>query len=329
VDQIAVRSEALAAAGQWEDVYQLLVAADRASLLRNESLAYRFAETLYYTARFAELGQYAAQYEASARKSADMRGVMRAINFGGIALFELGRTAEAQERFEALMELAVAENSAEMQAHTANNLGALAALHGDHEMALSHYRRCVQLYESVGHVRGVAQTIYNKGLSYSDLGRFPDAVAQFDQAIALSEGIDYEPVVAMARTARAELEVRRGDSRLGLAVADRAIELARRLRDAVTEAEALRVRALTRTDTPESALSDLTIAEELATDAGHALLKAKIERDRGRVCLRSDDGREGKRLLEQAAEHFSLLGAQAEAQNLRDELGALGVDAPQ
>jgi tetratricopeptide (TPR) repeat protein len=329
IEDIAARTEALATEGQWAEVYDLLAAEETARILANESMAYRFAEALYFTARFWELAQYAAAYEESSRRWSDMLGVMRATNLAGIAAFELGRMNEAQQRFDALMDLGLAEGHDEMQARAANNLGTLSSLRGDQGAALSHYGRCQRLYETLDHVRGVAQTTYNQGLTYSDLGRYEDAVTQFDCAIALSESIDFTPVVAMARTARAELEVRRGDPELGRRFADRAIEQAEEIGDPVSVAEALRVRALASTHTPAEALDDLARAEEAATETGQALLEARIQRDRGRVLLKARCHEPGRRCLEEAAEQFEELGANGEARDIRGELAELDDHASQ
>lgn len=323
LDDITARTEALAAARRWTEACDLLAAAAIETILGHETLAFRFAESLYYTARFPDLARYAVAYEESARRSSDGLGVMRAINLAGIAAFELGRMDEARQRFEALMGLALAERHEEMQAHAANNLGTIASLRGDHEAALCHYGRCLRLYERLDQVRGVAQTTYNQGLTYSELGRFADAVTQFDRAIALSESIGHTSVVVMARTARAELEVRRGDAGLGRALADRAIELAREIDDPVSIAEALRVRALATSGVLSAALDDLARAEELASETEQALLGARILRDRGRILLGAGQHAPGTRCLDEATERFAALDAAGEVRTIRAELARL------
>ncbi len=312
---------------RWPAVYDLLAAADRAALLHNEVLAYRFCEALYFTARFTELRQFATDYEAASRQALDMLGVMRAINFAGIAAFECGELAAASDRFRALMDVALAERDGDMQAHAANNLGTLASLKGDHDQALSHYTRCRQAYERSGNARGVAQTVYNEGLTYADLRLVNAAMARFEQAIAIASRLDLEPLVVMARTARAELEVTLGDATLGRALANHAVSAARTLADAVSEAEALRVRALANAESFEDAESDLTTALALAPD--HPLLQAKIERDRGRIHLRGAQCAAGQAFLASAAERFAALGASGEATVLRQELAALVQGPPE
>jgi hypothetical protein len=129
-DAVRTRAEALAEAGEWPAVYELLSSEDPARLLSHPYTAYRFAESLYHTGRMEELASFSAAYEQASRLAVDPDGVMRALNLGGIASFELGEPEFARARFDALMELAEANDDADMLARAANNHGAIANLKG-------------------------------------------------------------------------------------------------------------------------------------------------------------------------------------------------------
>ncbi|MEE9132244.1 MAG: tetratricopeptide repeat protein [Gemmatimonadota bacterium] len=320
------RAEARVAEGDWPALRELLRGQRRAVLLADPSLAYRYGEALYHTGRMEELAGYAAEYEASARRTTDPGGTMRALNLGGIAAFELGDMRAAREKFDALLELAEAESDEDMLARAANNLGAIANLRGRRHEALAYYYLALPLYQKVDRPRGLAQTHHNLGLSFRDLGNLAESVASYNTAIVLAESISYRPLVAMSTVGRAEAELRRGDVELGRKLADRGLALARETADPISEAEALRVRGLVLAEQDAEgagAYADLEAGLILAVDTRSALLEAEIERDLGR--LEQGRGRRDEALehLGAALQRFESLGAEAEARALRAEIDVL------
>ncbi|MFQ5689535.1 MAG: tetratricopeptide repeat protein [Gemmatimonadota bacterium] len=324
-DPVERQAESLARQGQWGEVYALLSSLDREALLGQGPQAYRYGEALYHTGRMEELASFAADLEEAARAESDILGLMKAINLGGIAAFELGRTRAAERRFESLMELAESESDREMMARAATNIGAVANLRGDPEKALQHYHLAAPLYEKLRHVRGLAQIHHNLGISYRDMDRLEDSVTSYLRAAMLAAGIDYQPLVAMATIGRAEAELRSGDASLCAVLVERGLEEARQVGDPISEAEALRVRGLARAAVhPAKARADLEEAVRLAQQTGNSLLEAEGKRDLGRLLLGEGDGREGVGLLNEAAEMFRTLGAEAEVARLEEELAGGG-----
>ncbi|MFQ5679093.1 MAG: tetratricopeptide repeat protein [Gemmatimonadota bacterium] len=339
------QAEQLATGGEWTALYGLLREEAPESLATDSALAYRFGEALYHTGRMEELASFAEVYERRSRESADPLGTQHALNLAGIAAFELGRIITAQEKFDALMELAEAEGDEEMLARAANNLGAIANLRGRRHEALAYYHLAIPLYQKLGQARGLAQTHHNLGLSYRDLRRLEDAVTSYIQAAALAEGLRYRPLVAMATVGRAEAELLRGDAELAGELAARGLAAARAVPDPVSEAEGLRVQGLakaeggglsavgepaTRSEGEQresgeglrAAMEDLAAALRLARRVGHTLIEAEALRDLGRVAGRLGQTKEARRRLEQAAAGFESLGAIAEARAVREELGS-------
>jgi tetratricopeptide (TPR) repeat protein len=321
------RASALVADGDWIALWELLRNESTPVLLEDPRLAYHAAEALYHTGRMDELAEYADAYERAARDAADLAGTMKALNLGGIAAFELGRTKDAEARFDLLMELAEAEYDREMLARAANNLGALSNLKGRWHEAIAYYNLAIPLYQKLGWTRGVAQSLHNLGMSYRDLDRLEDSVDAYKQSVVLAYEIDYQPLVAMAMTGRAETELRRGDGELARELAARGLRLARDVGDPISEAEALRVcglvRAASAEHAPDGARSDFREALRLARETGNTLLEAEVQRDLGR--LEWMDGRkiEAVRRLEAAREHFVALGAVAAAREVKSDLASL------
>ncbi len=325
-DSLRNRAAALAADGEWIALRELLQPQPTALLLSDARLAYQTAEALYHTGRMAELAEYAAAWEAAAREAADLAGTMKALNLGGIAAFELGRTSDAEVRFDLLMELAEAEGDTDMLARAANNLGALANLKGRRHEAIAYYNLAIPLYQKLDQVRGLAQSHHNLGMSYRDLDRLDDSVDEYKQSVVLAYRIDYVPLVAMATTGRAESELRRGDVELSRELAVRGLQMARDVGDPISESEALRVCGLTHAThngDPDKARQDFETALELARETGNALLEAEVERDLGRLERIDERPAEALRLLESARERFISLGAAAAAQDVTSDLDSL------
>lgn len=248
-----------------------------------------YAEALYNTGRFPELGVYAVDFEAAAREARDTRGVMQGIHLRGIARSELGDLDRAQSSFDALMDLAAAEMDEDMMARAAISLGALANLRGRSREALTFYLLASALFERLRQTRGLSQTHHNIGISYRDIGRLADAVSSYRRAAENAEDVGHRPQVISSTIGRAEVEAWRGDLALALELARRGLEQGRELGDPVSAAEALRVRAMiTLAQEPgskERPLADLQEAARLASDAKSALVAAEVERDMGRVML--------------------------------------------
>lgn len=311
------RADHLAGEGRWQELARVL-GQDPDALLDHGRLAYRYGQALYHTGRLTDLSAFATRFEARARDERDVGSVLRALNLAGIASFELGRTPEAKRRFERLLELAEAEGDPDMSARAANNLGLIANLRGRHREAISYYELAAPLYQRLERTRGLAQLKHNLAISYRDMDRIEDSAESYRAAASLADEAGYDFLVGMARVGRGEIELRRGDAELAAALAERGLEIARRVGDPVSEAEALRVRGGIRVAEGDldGAEDDLDTALELAVPPGSSLVVAEVERDLGQLHQRRGDTAVARRFLDRAADRFGEIGA------VRDERAA-------
>ena len=317
----------MAANGQWDQLLESLGKLERASVVADPRLAYSLGEALYHTGRMRELAAFAAEYEQAARSAADTVATMKALNLRGIAAFELGDTEVARTSFDTLMELAEGEGDEEMLARAANNLGAISNLRGRRHEAIAYYSLAIPIYQRLNQERGLAQTHHNLGLSYRDLEQPKDAVDAYSKAISLAEDIPYPLLIAMATVGRAEVELQFGDLEFSRRLVERGLRLSREIKDPISEAEALRVRGLTRAGRAgaanEDAQADLDAALGLAAETGNRLLEAEIERDSARLALRRGRPGQARRRFERALTGFQAIGAIAEARRVEEEVAAL------
>jgi len=321
-------AERLATSGQWSTLLERLEAAGLDTVLQDSSLAYRYGEALYHTGRIEDLSAFALRFEESTAPRADGRGLLRALNLGAIAAFELGRIEEARSRSERQLTLADAEDDRDMLARATQNLAAIAGLEGRTEDAVASFELALSTHATLGRVRGVAQVRHNLGNCFRDLGRYDDAQDAYRDAEADFRRLDYPRGVAMATIGRAEATVLAGDTELGVGLAERGVSAARSAGDPGHEAEALRVRARAALATGDremrsAAARDLAAALRLARSAGNPLIQAEIERDAGRLRIEAGRRRRARGPLRRALARFEKLGAVAEARKLRERLESL------
>lgn len=319
LDPVWKRATERAAAGDWSGVHAELVEVEVDAILASPVIAYRFAESLYHTGQMRELRDFAGQYVAEARASADTTGLLRALNLAGIAAFELGEIDTAEAWWDELLGLADGSGDQDMMARAANNLGAVANLRGHSNQAVVFYRLALPIYQRLGQRRGLAQTYHNLGVSQRDLERYHEATSTFASAIQVAEEIPYPPVVAMTLISRAELEVQRSDFAVARELASRGLALARTLEDPISEGEALRIQGLARgrSGQVEEATQELETALALARQTGNKLLEAETLRDLGEL---SSSAETASAHLRGALRCFDALGATAEADRLRERL---------
>ena len=318
-------ARSLASQRQWRVLAERTRQLAPDDLLAEPELGYHCANAWMHTgAADAALG-LAERLETAILASGNRRLTLQLVNLLGVLLFEAGRTGEAELRWGELLERATDWKDDGFSARASNNLGVLANLRSDRDEALNYYQRALAAYQRLGYIRGLAQTHYNLGLSYRELGFPEEANAHYDHAIRYALQTESDDVIALAESDRGLLCVQSGDPRKGEAFARRARRRFERIGDPVRAAESIRVlaaagRALGRLDEARRLLDD---ALRTARAHTNVLLLAEVQRDRGFVLRELGQPDASREALLEAADHFTRLGALA----ARDELLQL-VDAP-
>ncbi|HEU4556645.1 MAG TPA: tetratricopeptide repeat protein [Longimicrobium sp.] len=323
-------ARALRAAGEWPALVQRAASLGDDELLREPELALHAAVASRRVGQAGRALELARLLEPVARLRGDRWLISNVVNLTGVALWESGHAAEAEVRFGELLDAATEWGNEDDVAVACNNLGVLCNVRGRRDLALTWYQRALAAYQRLGNVAGLSQTHHNLGISYRDLGFDREADTHFRRSIELAEEAGREDVVALAESERAGLRVRWGDGELAGEMARRALERFRRSADPTGAAGALRIVALAARAQGRDAEAEATFDEALEIARAHAdaLLRGEVQRDRG--ALLRDTGRvdEAREAFTDAVQHFSQIGAAAEAEALRAIIAALAPDAP-
>ncbi len=299
-------------------------------LLIVPELAFLYMDACLRIAETQRVLEVGAQLEPLVRRRGERRLLLDLINVVGAALFEMGRTADAEARFSELFELATEWENEEYAARACNNLGVLANVRGKRELALTFYQRALAAYHRLGYLRGLAQTHHNLGISYRDLRFECEADTHFQRAIDFARAAQSEDVIALSETERALLRARAGDAPLAEALARRGLERFQRMGDPLGHAEALRVLAAAAHagGYPILAAERLDQALVIARTYADPLLSAEVQRDRGLLLRDRGQIAAAREALLESADQFALLGAEAEAAAVRTIASQLPPPSP-
>jgi tetratricopeptide (TPR) repeat protein len=330
MDSALTRARALAQERRWAELARLVDGVPAEEIGQSPELGYLLADALRRVGQLARSRELAVVAQDGALRLADRRLVLRATNLVGMIDFEAGAMTDAGARFDRLLELACEWDDDEFSARASNNLGVMANVRGDRELALTFYQRALAAYFRLGYARGLAQTYYNIGISYRDLGFSQQAEQNFADAVRYCDVSSSEDVIAMIETERAYLRAIRGDADLAESLAGRALQRAERMEDPIGVANALRVMGVA-----AEARGEFTVANErfdrvlVALEAHpEPLLRAETQRDRGRVLFALGDTAAAATALTDACDAFTAVGATADLEATRALLSAISGDPP-
>lgn len=308
------RARQLFAGKRWTELAGLAVEISGEEPVEPE-LHYLVADAMRRTGDAAGATPLARAAAATAERLGEVRLRLRTMNLLGMVAYETGDLTAAQDEFERLLELATEGQDHEFAARASNNLGILASVRGDRELALTAYQRAIAAYERLRYGRGLAQTHYNLGVAYRDLGFSSEAEGHFTLALSWAAETDSPDIIALAETERALLCVAQGDGRLAEKLAEKSLDRMRTLGDPLGAANAVRAlaaAALARGDS-ELALERLDEALDTVERYPDLLLRAEIQRDRGRLLASRPDPESARGALRDSVESFARLGAAREA----------------
>lgn len=319
--ELRAELDRLADERRWSDIRDRVAGLDDAELMVDARLAYLVAEALMYLGDMDRALPLVLAAESQFRARHDHVHLQPALNLAGAVQFELGDLEGAEKRFSDLLELARERDDDEMSGRATNNLGAIAALRGDQERALSLFHLSVPAYQKVGFLAGLAQTSHNLGIVNRDLGYWREAEGHYRDALRRARQLQDERLAAMARVGRAEISHLRGDDVYATAEARHALSSFIKVGDELGRADALKLLAAIEVARKrwDEATDHLRTALQLARDHANPLLEAEILQVRADLNFGTGQRALARADREAAAGIYRRLGARRRLEEMGDD----------
>jgi tetratricopeptide (TPR) repeat protein len=262
---------------------------------------------------------------AEYRSRGDADGEMRAQNVAAAGEFAMGRLDEARSGFEHAQAIALQFRDKLMMARCANNLGNVAYYLGDHAEALRQYGRAASLFEQVGSISGMTEAWHNTAVMLRETGELAAAREAADRALDCASKIADPRMLGWTLGSSGETYALDGDLRLGRAMVQRALTLARDKEDRLTEVDCLRILAYVagEEDQLAEAIDYARKAAKLANDLGNPWMIAKAQQQLANVVDATGSRTEAAEALDAAAQAFEAMGAKSRAADTRARLRAM------
>lgn len=322
-------ARAAEASGQWDEalaIYESALAGHReqggapaAELLRKIGLVH------YYRGSF----DVALALFESSKRIADEAGASAhsaaAMNCLAIVHQSLGQLEYAESLYRAAQEQADQAGDERLAVMIDQNLGTIASIRGDSELALERYYSALRRYTSMSDKVGVARALNNIAMAYVDQKNTARAEETYEQALHAAEASGEAETVGTVQLNRAELYLRLERFEDARACCDQAFEIFSRIGSTSGLGETYKAYGVLYRQSGKLALAEahLSMVAELAGVSDYALLEAEAERERALVHLEQGRKSEALKSLNRSHRLFTDLTARRELVDLDRELDSL------
>lgn len=236
-----------------------------------------------------------------------------------------GAIDEAEGLYIRARDIAEELGDARREAMIEQNLGTLANIRGDVELALERYQRAFDRFTEQGDLLATARSLCNMGMAYVDLGAWAPAERCFADAYRIANRIGDREMLGTVEINRSELYLRCDRLDEGLEACDRAFELFTNLESKAGLAEASKFYGaiLRRLRKHDLAATHLELAAQLSRLCRDRLLEAEVERERAMLHSEAGRNREALRSLNIASDIFREFRASRELPDIDRQLNLL------
>src|SRR5581483_5969086 len=174
---------------------------------------------------------------AVAELTGDAAAIGHAINVQGNVHQGQGNLDQAESLYLEARSHAIDSGETRLAAMTAQNLGIISNVRGDHEKALRYYRTSLAEFRTLGAPKEVLGALNNMGILCTDLERWDDAARAFEEATQIAEALGDIPARVMIEVNRAELAIGRGDFAAARTACELAMSLSSQTQDGIALGE--------------------------------------------------------------------------------------------
>lgn len=192
------------------------------------------------------------------------------------------------------------------------NLGTLSCIRGELSGAIEHYQSALHHFELLDDQRGMVSILNNLGMLHVDLQELDAAQNCLDRAVTISRSIGDLVSECVVHTNRAELFLARNDLPQARASCDIAFEMASRLDDHRTKAEALKFYGVIYRESKMIHLAEIHLRQAISVAGKYSspLTEAEAQRELALVYRLQEKNREALTALNRAHALFTTLQAE-------------------
>jgi diguanylate cyclase (GGDEF)-like protein/putative nucleotidyltransferase with HDIG domain len=237
-----------------------------------------------------------------------------ATNIQAVVRWRQGELDEAERLYLNARSRALHAKDAKLAAMTAQNLGVLANIRGDFDVARSHYEASLAEYRALGLLRDVCVALNNLGLLHTHQRRWEDAHRAFAEACEIADLAGDLSARILLDVNFAELWVARGEYAYAQGAVRHALDLAARTGDAAAIGQATKLQGIIAREAGDldEAEQHFVRAEEMAATRTDILLQAEIARERADLARRLGRNRDVLQHLNRSHGLFDRLRAARE-----------------
>ncbi|HET9948693.1 MAG TPA: HD domain-containing phosphohydrolase [Longimicrobiales bacterium] len=263
--------------------------------------------------------------EAVASAMGDDVALASVLNVRAGTLFGLGELDDAEALFERVRRLAVRVGDRKLEAIADQNLGTVASIRGDEELALSRFRASLASFEALNELSYVGPLLNNIGRLQSDLAELRAAERTLERArrLCVEQGDRHHLVIVEVNRARVML--RSGDALTALRTTEAAREIADSFGDDRWLGDILLVcgSAHNRLGNPDVALEFLERAADVARSREDMKLLADVVLEQARGLRAVGRNRDTLQHLNEARALFARLRARRDLAHVSEGLAEL------
>ena len=263
--------------------------------------------------------------EAVAAANGDEFALASVLNTRAGTLFGLGRLDEAEELFERVQRLAVSVGDLKLEAIAHQNLGTVARIRGDVELALERFKASLASYEALGEVTYVGPLLNNIGRLQLEF--FDDAEAErtLFRARELCRAQGDRHHLILVEVNRSRVMLRAGEALRALRTAEDARALASETGEETWLHEILLVSGMAHQQlgNPEIALGFLDRAAELCRKREEPKVLADVILEQARALRVIGRNRDTLVRLNEARQLFERLRARRDLENVSERFSEL------
>ncbi|HEU5173797.1 MAG TPA: diguanylate cyclase, partial [Gemmatimonadaceae bacterium] len=258
----------------------------------------------------------------------DEAGIGHAINAQAITHFQMGDLEAAESLHRQARESARRAGEAKLAAMTSQNLGVIANIRGELEMALEYYEASLAEYRALGLTKYMCTVLNNLGLTYTRMSRWETAERAYDEAVQIAQVLGDLPTRVTIEVNRATLWIARGEFSRAREACDLAMSLSDGLPDEHALGDAHKCYGIIARETGD--YGDAEAAFNRAATSADArqdlLLAAEVAREMAEMFRRQGRNRDTLQALNRAHRLFSQVHARPDVADIDRQTSQLESD---